>query len=104
MVSGGDTGPNLTSSGGDAGPNLTSKVYRLDLSRAGAGWVELPSLQETRRGHAMVCIGSRVYVLGGQGKDGRPLRTVEELTAEGWQTVNPGLHADFFCGSAVVIP
>ncbi len=39
----------------------------------------LPELNEARRHHAAVCVGDRVYVLGGEDGCDTPLRTVEYL-------------------------
>ena len=54
--------------------------------RVGGGWDSVPAMPEGRVGHAMVTIGSRMYVIGGVG---RTARTLVYDAKAGWSAAAP---------------
>ena len=48
--------------------NWIRKLYRYDLSKTLSAWETIGDLYETRRHHAMVAVGSKLYIFGGFGK------------------------------------
>lgn len=48
--------------------NWIRKIYQYDLSQTLSCWEPIGDLYETRRHHAMVVVGSKLYIFGGFGK------------------------------------
>ncbi|KAK3794556.1 hypothetical protein RRG08_003706 [Elysia crispata] len=48
--------------------NWIRKLYKYDLSKILSQWEPIGDLYETRRHHAMIAVGSKLYIFGGFGK------------------------------------
>jgi len=89
----------ITISGGYTDNDDTDKVWQLVNNK----WVELPSIRKERYGHAMGVLGGQLFVLGGYRDGSWDKRSVERLTADGWEEVEQGLQGDFAEGGAIFI-
>jgi hypothetical protein len=72
-------------SGGGSGGTRQATLWALD-SLTGV-WQELPPMPETRFGHRMVAVGSRVYVVGGVGPTSEVL--IYDPATDTWTTGAP---------------
>jgi len=86
----------ITISGGATHNGYTHQVWQLINNT----WVELPSLKNWRRAHAMGVLGGQLFVLG---SGGTPLRTVVRLTPDGWEDMEKELQEFFSDGGAIFI-
>jgi N-acetylneuraminic acid mutarotase len=71
---------------------LRSLAFLAALAVPAAAWTRMPDLATGRSAHAVTATERAIYVLGGTGADGQPVREVEKFDGRTWsqETVLPG--------------